>query len=168
MSDLSRKTVENCSHIKPSTERGWSCVGQIYISCPTALWRLLNFTLTWRRESTAECSYDTRTSQGCSTGRPWTSANFPSLRRPSYAGMVCNAHFKPVLGKWYNMHRGHTMKTLTLINPFYEELENKQTCDVHWPATLAGHFQKILINIQGICLNRDWVKNDLSRNILHI
>lgn len=65
------------------------------------------------------------------------------------------------------MHRGHTMKTLTLINPFYEELENKQTYDVHWPATLVGYL-KILINIQGICLNRDWVQNDLSRNILHI
>lgn len=99
VSDLPRKTVENCSHIEPSTERGRSCVGQIYMSCPTVVWRSLNFTLTWRRKSTAECLYDTRTSRGCSTGRPWTSANFLSLQRPSYAGMVCNAHFKPVLGK---------------------------------------------------------------------
>lgn len=93
---------------------------------PYSSLKALYFTLTWRGKSTAEHSNDTRTSWGCSTVHPWTSANLSSLRRPSYAGIIFNAHFKPVLGKWYKTHRGHTMKTLILINPFYKEENRKQ------------------------------------------
>lgn len=56
---------------------------------------------------------------------PWTSANLSSLWRPSYAGIIFNAHFNPVLGKWHKMLRGHTMKILILINPFNKE-ENRK------------------------------------------
>lgn len=56
---------------------------------------------------------------------PWTLANLFSLRRPCYAGIIFNAHFNPVLGKWHKMHRGHTMKTLIFISPFYKE-ENRK------------------------------------------